>query len=105
MKHYAIGEINVTDPAWAKEYIAKVTPMVEKHGGRYLARTNNIDRLEGKRQNPHVIVIIEWPSKESALAFYNSDEYKPFLKSRLAGSMGEFILVAAEDMHKVAHLE
>ena len=105
MKHYAIGELTVTDPAWAKEYIAKVTPMVEKHGGRYFARTSNIERLEGTRQNPHVIVIIEWPSREAALAFYNSDEYRPFLKNRLAGSTGEFILVAGEDVHKVAHVD
>lgn len=104
MKHYAIGELTVTNPAWTNEYIAKVTPMIERFGGRYLARTSNIDRLEGQRQNPHMLVIIEWPSKESALAFYNSEEYRPFLKSRLAGATGEFILVPAEDVSKVARI-
>jgi len=104
MKYYAVAELTLTDRGWARDYVAKVTPMVEKYGGRYLARTNNIERLEGQRQNPHVLLIIEWPSKEAALAFYKSEEYQPFLKGRLAGSNGEFVLVAAEDMNKVANI-
>jgi len=104
MKYYAVAELNVTDRDWARDYVAKVTPMVEKYGGRYLARTNTIERLEGQRQNPHVFLIIEWPSKEAALAFYKSEEYRPFLTRRLAGSNGEFVLVAAEDMNRVANV-
>lgn len=104
MKYYAVAELNVTDRGWARDYVEKVTPMVETYGGRYLARTGNIERLEGQKQNPHVFLIIEWPSKEAALAFYNSEEYKPFLKARLAGSNGEFVLVAAEDMNKMANI-
>jgi hypothetical protein len=40
----------------------------------------------------------------AALTFYKSEEYQPFLKGRLAGSNGEFVLVAAEDMNKVANI-
>ncbi len=39
MKYYAVAEVEVTDPAWVRDYIADVTAMVERHGGRYLART------------------------------------------------------------------
>ena len=102
MKYYFVGELNVIDRGWAQDYIANVTPMVERYGGRFLARTNTIERLEGKRQNPHVILIIEWPSQESALAFYKSEEYQPFLKNRLAGSVGDLVLVAGEDINQVA---
>ena len=105
MKYYAVAELSITDPSWTRDYVAKVTPMVERYGGRYLARTNNVERLEGQRQNPHVFLMIEWPSKEAALAFYNSEEYRPFLKNRLAGSAGEFVLVAAEDMNNVARVD
>jgi uncharacterized protein (DUF1330 family) len=104
MKYYAVAELDVTDRSWASDYVQNVTRMVEKHGGRYLSRTNSIDRLEGRRANPHVFLIIEWPSKEAALAFYNSAEYQPYLKRRLAGSTGEFVLVAGEDMNKVANI-
>ena len=38
MKHYAIAELEVEDPNWVRSYVAEVTPMVERRGGRYLAR-------------------------------------------------------------------
>jgi len=104
MKYYAVAELDVTDRSWIRAYVENVTRMVEKHGGRYLSRTSNIERLEGQRTNPHVFLIIEWPSKEAALAFYNSQEYEPYLKSRLAGSKGEFVLIAGEDMNRVARI-
>ena len=104
MKYHAVAELDITDPSWTRDYVQNVTRMVEKHGGRYLSRTNCIARLEGQRADPHVFLIIEWPSKEAALAFYNSAEYQPYLKSRLAGSKGEFVLVAGEDMNKVANV-
>ncbi len=39
MKYYAVAEMDVTEPGWARDYVANVTGMVERHGGRYLART------------------------------------------------------------------
>ena len=102
MKYYSVAELTVTDRAWVREYVQNVTPMVEKRGGRYLARTTNIERLEGLRANPQVYLIIEWPSKEAARAFYESEEYRPYLRSRLAGSKGELVLIAGEDVNKVA---
>src|SRR5205807_8083700 len=38
MKYYAVDEIEVTDPAWVRGYVAEVTAMVRCRGGRYLAR-------------------------------------------------------------------
>ncbi|MGI9099900.1 MAG: DUF1330 domain-containing protein [Solirubrobacteraceae bacterium] len=39
MRHYAVAELDITDPGWVAEYVAAVTPLVEARGGRYLART------------------------------------------------------------------
>ena len=47
---------------------------------------------------------IEWPSKEVALAFYDSEEYRPYRQSRLAGAKNEFLLVAGEDVTNTAHI-
>lgn len=98
MKHYAVAEIDVTDRSWVADYIAKVTPMVERHGGRYLARTNDFEQLEGERASPQMLLIVEFPSREAAKAFYDSAEYAPFLAARRAGSRGTFYLVAGEDI-------
>jgi uncharacterized protein (DUF1330 family) len=105
MKHYAVAELDVTDPAWVPEYVEKVTKMVEARGGRYLARTTKIERIEGEREAPQVFLIIEWPSKEAAEAFYESDEYRPYRDSRQRGARNEFFLVAGEDVNGVARME
>ncbi|MDQ2621788.1 MAG: DUF1330 domain-containing protein [Actinomycetota bacterium] len=104
MKHYAVAEINITDPAWTAEYVANVTGIVERHGGRYLARTANFEKIEGDRPVPHVFLLIEWPSKEAANEFYESEEYRPNLEARREGSVGEFVLVAGEDLEGVANV-
>ena len=98
MKYYAMVEIDITDQSWVADYVKNVTPMLERHGGRYLARTSKIERMEGDRKLPQVVVLVEFPSKEAAERFYGSDEYRPYLQSRKAGGKNEFLLFAGEDM-------
>jgi uncharacterized protein (DUF1330 family) len=74
MKYYALGEIDVTDPAWIREYVTQVTAIVQRRGGRYLARTQRTEMREGEREAPGTLVLIELPTREAALAFYDSDE-------------------------------
>jgi uncharacterized protein (DUF1330 family) len=52
MKHYAVAEIDITNPSWVAGYVPNVTPLVEAHGGRYLARTPRIEKIEGDRSPP-----------------------------------------------------
>ncbi len=104
MKYYCVAEMNVTDRAWVAAYVAAVTPMVERYGGRYLARTSHAEKLEGERAAPHVFLIIEWPSREAAMAFYKSEEYRPYRESRLAGSINELALIPGEDVTGVAQV-
>jgi uncharacterized protein (DUF1330 family) len=104
MKYYAVAEIEITDPSWVREYVKHVTKLVEQHGGRYLARTTKIEKIEGERQAPQIFLIIEWPSREAAVEFYESDEYRPYRESRKAGARNEFVFVAGEDINKVAQM-
>src|SRR3954463_6501029 len=104
MKYYCVAELDITDQNWVSAYVKKVTEMVERHGGRYLARTSNIEKLEGERQAPQIFLIIEWPSRDAALAFYESDEYKPYRKRRLEGARNELLLVAGEDITRAARI-
>lgn len=104
MKYYFIGEIEVTDQSWVPDYVQTVTGMVERHGGRYLARTTTVERVEGGRKAPAMVVILEWPSKEKAMAFYDSEEYKPYRQNRIDGAKNEFLLVAGEDVAKAAQI-
>ncbi|HEX5225673.1 MAG TPA: DUF1330 domain-containing protein [Solirubrobacteraceae bacterium] len=103
MKHYTVAQLDITDPSWGRSYVANVTPMVERRGGRYLARTGRLDRVEGERA-PGMVVLIEWPSKEAAEEFYASEEYAPYRDARIAGARNEFLLVAGEDSNGLAQI-
>jgi uncharacterized protein (DUF1330 family) len=105
MRYYAVAGITVTDPAWVRDYVANVTAMVERHGGRYLARTGRVEKIEGRRPAAQTYLIIEWPSKSAAERFYDSDEYRPFRQRRMDGAESEFLLIAGEDATGAAHIE
>ena len=97
MNYYVIAEVNITDDSWVPEYIQEVTRLIEQHGGRYLARTPNTQRLEGERALPQVVALIEFPSQEALQAWYSSAEYQPYLQQRLSGGSTELTVVPGED--------
>jgi uncharacterized protein (DUF1330 family) len=102
MKCYAIAEMDITDPSWVQEYVEQVTPLVEARGGRFLARAVNAEKLEGEREKSQVYLLIEWPSKEAAVDFYESDEYRPHREVRMAGARNQLVLVPGEDVTGLA---
>lgn len=104
VKYYCVVEVDTTDPSWVSAYVQNVTKLVEARGGRYLTRTSALEKIEGERALPRLLVILEWPSKESAMAFYVSEDYRPYRESRLAGAKNEFLLAAGEDIAGVAHI-
>ncbi|MDP6342453.1 MAG: DUF1330 domain-containing protein [Alphaproteobacteria bacterium] len=98
MKYFAVVSLNVKDDSWIESYLPNVTELVNKHGGNYISRTQTFERIEGEGADPDIYVLIEWPSKEAALAFYQDPDYQPYLQSRLAGADSNFFLVAGEDI-------
>ncbi len=98
MKYYAVVRVTITDDSWVEAYLPAVTALVHKHGGEYLARTTNMERVEGNAELPNVFVVIAWPSREAAESFYDDPEYQPYLQSRLAGADNDFVLVAGENI-------
>ena len=89
---YVIAQLKVTNPENYKEYIEKVTNVIEKFGGEYLARGGDHQVVEGEDNFPRII-IIKFPSYEKALEWYNSKEYKPIKQIRLDNSEGTNIIV------------
>jgi uncharacterized protein (DUF1330 family) len=83
MKYYSVAEIEMTDQGWVRTFVKYFTRLVEERGGRYLARTSEIEQLEGERMIPQIFLIIEWPSKDVAKGFYECDKYRPYRQSRI----------------------
>ena len=62
-------------------YIRKVRPIVERFGGRYLVRTENVCSLSPSR-NPQRIILIEFPDRDSLNACFSSEEYRAIAGER-----------------------
>jgi len=92
MPAYIIGRIAVTDWSRYSEYM-KVTPdVVARFGGKFIARGGEMVTLEGPQQT-HRVVIIEFPSLESAKAFYQSEDYARAKKLRVGAATAEFLAI------------
>ena len=82
MPAYALFDnVAVTNPAGLDEYKAKVAPLVERYGGRYVVLGGEPEVIEGERPLTFP-VLIEFPDLQSARAWYESDEYRPLLELR-----------------------
>jgi len=97
MAHYSIFMLTPTSEEWVPAYLETVGPLVEKHGGKYLARTMSHSRVEGTGDSAALMAILEWPSKDAFEAFYGDPAYAPHLKARLAGCNGDAFLIEGKD--------
>jgi uncharacterized protein (DUF1330 family) len=90
MAAYLVVELTgVSDEAGLGEYIEKVPPLVERYGGRYIAR-GPAHVLEGEHR-PDVLVILEFPTLEQMQALYDSAEYAPLKALRQRSCTMNFI--------------
>ena len=87
MAVYFLGELETSNWDWYREYRKNSEPLVEKHGGRYLIKGGESERLEGTKELPSAFVLIEFPNAKSAKAFYNDPEYAPMIKLRQASGV------------------
>ncbi len=97
MSFYSILEVSPTSDDWIPDYLPAANALVTKHGGRYLARTTNHQRLEGNGEDAALRIILEWPTKEAAEAFMNDLEYLPHLAARTVGSISHHFLIEGKD--------
>lgn len=98
MSVYLIADIKVTDDSWVPDYAANVHKLVEKHGGRYLSRSGNIETLEGANKDSTLIAILEFPNRAALDAFAADPEYAPYGKARQAGSVSNFHVIDDTDI-------
>lgn len=98
MSVFLIADIKVTDDSWVPEYATHVHNLVEKHGGKCLTRSGNIETLEGDDKDSTLIAILEFPTREALDRFATDPEYAPFGQSRQAGSISNFHVVNDTDI-------
>jgi len=97
MTYYSVLAVTPTDEDWIPDYIGPANALVARHGGKYLVRTSSHERLEGEGEDAALRIIIEWPSKEAAVAFMDDPAYRPHLTARTAGSISHHFLIEGKD--------
>ena len=87
-KGYIVANLEITNRGEEfLEYRDKVLATIEQHGGRFLVRGGDPLVLEGEAAKGPLIVI-EFESREKAMAWYNAVEYQTILPLRLRNASG-----------------
>ena len=92
MASYLIAQINITNEEKYMEYVKMTSPLVKKHGGKFLIRGGKFEKVLGRWDYARTVVI-EFPDYEDLTKWYNSDEYQPIKKIREDNSEGNVILI------------
>ena len=91
MAAYWIAHVTVTDPDRYKGYQALAPAAFARFGARFLARGGTAETLEGPVHPRHVV--IEFPNRETAEAWYASAAYQAIVKHRTDNATGSLVLV------------
>ena len=93
MSAYIVSRVTIHDLPAMQRYMAEAPATVAAFGGRYLVRGYDVRAVEGAWEHERM-VIVEFPDKEAAQAWYDSDVYRPLreLRQRSASTV---ILLAA----------
>lgn len=83
MSAFFIAEISSHDPSWLSDYGAMVPPIVRKHGGELLCRSQNVKLYEGRSTAPDFVVMLRFPSMDAIEAFMADPDYAPYKKARV----------------------
>ena len=84
MRHVTMG------PAVA-EYLRRIDATLEQFGGRFIVHGGEFELLEGTW--PGNLIVIEFPDREHARAWYKSDAYQHILALRTDNSQSDVILI------------
>lgn len=92
MPAFVIVEIDITDSEKYNSY-KKLTPAtILPFEGKFVLRGNPVKVLEGEWKHER-LVMLEFPTKQKAEAWYNSDGYQHAKSVREGAAKANFILI------------
>jgi uncharacterized protein (DUF1330 family) len=90
---FVVAAHRMRDLAAFQPYAEQVGAVVQRFGGRFLARSGKAEMLSGDFVSDRA-VIIEFPRAVDAVTFYVSDLYAPLMRIRHATSDPRFLVMA-----------
>jgi len=89
---YMIVRVEVTDWEQYQKYMEVTPEIVAQYGGRFIVRGGRTAALEGPEESTRVVVV-EFPSFDQAVEFYNSPEYTEARMLREGAANAQFLAV------------
>ena len=90
--HYLIARIDINDREGYSKYHAGFMEIFSQYDGKMLSVDEAPKLIEGEWPVSRT-VLIEFPSKESAMAWYESEAYQALAQHRFASSDGNIVLL------------
>jgi uncharacterized protein (DUF1330 family) len=90
MPAYIVATYEITDPERYQKYLPGAGATIQAHGGELLAAERSTEVLEGPA--PPVTVIIRFPDKATAEAWYRSEDYQAVVHFRQESSKGQMVI-------------
>ena len=92
MPAYVLSTMTIHDPKTYKRYTDVTPPIVKRHGGKFLTRGDPVTTAEGEEFTER-LVLIEFPDRAHAEAFYADPDYQAASKHRRAGAKNCRIII------------
>lgn len=97
MAAYWISRCIINDPVEYKKYTDRVPAIIQKHGGKVLARGGRYQVMEGPETFKR-FVVIEFPTLEAGVNCFQSPEYVEAAAFRRSGAgVVENVIVESGD--------
>jgi uncharacterized protein (DUF1330 family) len=96
MRAFVIAQENSHDQAMVGEYRQKVVESIASFGGKFVVRGGTLTVVEGEWPYERT-VIVEFPSRAMAEAWYRSPAYQKVLPLRLNSTSSNLIIVDGVD--------
>jgi uncharacterized protein (DUF1330 family) len=91
MPAYIVVNATITDQALLDEYVAAAGATLGGHQVKVHVANNEATVLEGEAGER--IVVLEFPSRDAAMAWYQSPDYQAIIDKRLNSTKGFLALV------------
>lgn len=91
MPAYFVCTMTIQDPETYRRYTALTPAIVARHGGKFLTRGDLVTTHEGEKFDER-LVLLEFPDRAAAEAWYADPDYQDASKFRRASSKGRMIL-------------
>lgn len=100
MKAYGVARLrNVQVGPAIVEYLERIDATLAPYGGKFIIHGDRPTKLEGDWSGD--LIVIEFPSRQAAVDWYESPAYQAILKLRTENSDSDVILIdGVDETHK-----